>query len=203
MSDRAPARSRATLVRIDPLGGPSASIPLQYNPDSLKRGLQPETVGGQSGGHSEAVRFTGAPAEVITFNAELEGYDDLPSQQQNIIAGSSGIFPLLYALETLIYPPSSQIRQAAQSLASGTLEIAPVLTPPLLLVLGSRVVPVMVQGMEVTEQAFDAQLNPLRATVAFTLRVVSYGDTVSTSPVFHQYLQYQSGKETLASKAQF
>lgn len=200
MSDNGATRSRATLVKLDPAGGPSVSIPFQYNPDTLKRTLQPSTVGGQSGGHSETVRFSGAPTEVFSVNAELEAFDDLPTPAQNAAATSDGIYPLLYALETLIYPPSSQVQQGIQLLGAGTLEIAPILTPPALFVWGpKRVAPVVVQGLEIVEQAFDTQLNPLRAVVTLTLRVVSYSDVVASSSVA-TYLKYQEGKEKLALK---
>ena len=201
MTDPSPNRARAALVKIDPAGGPSTSIPFQYNPDTLRRSLQPSTVGGQPGGHSETVRFTGAPVEIITLNVELEGFDDLPTPAQNTAAQTDGVYPLLYALETLIYPPSAQIQQATQMLNSGSMEIAPILTPPVLFVWGAnRVAPVTVQSMEIVEQAFDAQLSPLRAVVSLTLRVVSSSDIVSSSPVYGQYIQYQQGKETLAAK---
>ena len=201
-SDVAIKRAQAALVRIDPNSGARTSIPFQYNPDTLKRALQPTTVGGQPGGHSEAVRFTGAPTEVFTLNVELEAYDLLPSPAQNAAATTSGVYPLLYALETLIYPPSSDIAQATQQLAAGALEIAPSLVPPALFVWGgNRVVPVVVQGMEIVERAFDPQLNPLRAVVTLTLRVVSYSDVVSSSAVYNQYLTYQKSKEALAVAA--
>lgn len=196
-----PNRAKAALVKIDPAGGPSVSIPFQYNPDSLRRSLQPTTVGGQPGGHSETVRFTGAPTEIITLNVELEGFDDLPSPAQNTAATTEGVYPLLYVLETLIYPPSAQIQQVTQQLSSGVMEIAAILAPPVLFVWGAnRVAPVVVQSMEITEQAFDTQLSPLRAVVALTLRVVSYSDIISTSAVYGQYIQYQQGKETLAAQ---
>jgi hypothetical protein len=196
------SRDRATLVKVDPNGGPSLSIAFQYNPDTLKRTLQPSMAGGQTGGHSEAVRFSGAPVEMISLNAELEGYDSLPSPQQNQDATSSGIFPLMYALETLIYPPSDQVQRAADLLAQGTIEVAPILAAPMLLVMGqNRVTPVTVQGLEIVEQAYDAQLNPLRAVVTLTLRVISASDVATSNPIFSQYMQYQKGKESLAASA--
>jgi len=203
MSEPPSARARGSLVKVDPAGGASTSIPFQYNPASLKRSLQPAVLGGQSGGHSEAIRFSGAPTEVLSLNVELEALDDLPNRAQNAAAFSLGVFPLLYALETLVYPPAAQVEQSIQMLGQGSLEIAPILTPPVLLVLGpNRIAPVVIQALEVLEQAFDTQLNPLRAVVTLQLRVVSYSDITSTSSVYSQYMAYQKGKELLAAKSQ-
>ena len=188
------------IIRIDPGKSPQA-IYFQYNPASVRRTLEPQMVGGQPGGHSGAVRFTGAPNETFSLDIEIEGYDGLatPLQQQSL--GSNGVYPAMYALEALLYPPVDQVTASTQRLAQGTLDVAPIEAPTVLLVWGkSRVVPVVVTSYSVTEEAFDPQLNPLRASVSLTVRVLSYSDVKPNSQAYTRFISYQTGKEQLAAK---
>jgi hypothetical protein len=193
--------TKGSLVRIDPTNGAQTEIPFQYNPASIRRGIEPRTVGGEPGGHSEVQRFTTAPVETYSLQIEIEGLapaDESPNKQ----IAKDGVFPNLYALETLMYPDLSSVQSATQALASGTLEIAPALTPLVLLVLGpQRVAPVTLTKYEVVEQLFDPNLIPLRATVDLTVRVLSYSDMVSTSPAYSYFITYQQGKQNLAKAA--
>jgi hypothetical protein len=188
---------KGSLIRIDSTGQ-QTEIPFQYNPASIRRSLQQRTVGGEPGGHSEVIRFTGAPTETFTLQIEIEGL--APSNESpNKSLASKGVFPNLYALEILMYPDLDSIQSASQALSSGALEIAPAVVPLILLVLGpQRVVPVMVAGYEVVEQLFSPDLNPLRATVDLTLRVITYSDVVSSSPAYSRFVTYQKSKQTMS-----
>lgn len=200
MTDPAPNRVRAALVKIDPADGLPTVIPFQYNLDALHRSLQPATVSGEPGGHSETVRFSGPPSEIITLIIELGGLGDLLTPAQNTAAAQTGVYPQLYALETLIYPSLAQIQQATRMLNSGSMEIAPIDAPLVLFVWGNkRVLPVTVQSMEVVEQAFDAQLSPLRALVSLTLRVVSYSDLDPGGADYSRFMQYAEVQKALAA----
>ncbi len=66
----------------------------------------------------------------------------------------------------------------------------------------NRVLPVRLQGYEVTEELFDTALNPLRATATLNLRVLSYSDVPPSDPDYHQFLSYQQELERLAPLAQ-
>jgi hypothetical protein len=194
------ARANGAIVKLDPISGtPTGSIPFQFNPASVRRTLQPSTIGGQPGGHSETVRFTGAPNEVFALEIELDAYNDgLPTPVAN---GNSGLYPMLYALETLIYPPVSQVQAQQQQLAAGVMEVAPIPISPVLLVWGSkRVVPVALQSFSIVEQSFDTQLTPLRAVVSLTARVLSYSDMVVGTAACSRFIAYQQMKENLAQQ---
>ena len=85
-------------------------IPLQYNPETLTRTLQVQGVGPESGPHVDQMRLKGPPIETFKFDAELDATDMLDSGDP--LATASGIQPQLAALETVIYPTSTQLQQA-------------------------------------------------------------------------------------------
>lgn len=192
---------KGSLVRIDPTSGSKTEIPFQYNPASIRRDIAPRTVGGEPGGHSEVQRFTTAPVETFDLQIEIEGLapaDESPNKK----LASNGVFPSLYAIETLMYPDLSSVQSAAQALSTGALEIAPAVTPLVLLVLGKqRVVPVTITKYGVVEQLFGPTLAPLRATIDLSVRVLSYSDMVSSSKAYSYFVTYQRGKQTFAEDA--
>ena len=180
-------------------GGARASIPFQYNPETLRRTLQPQMVGGQQNERSQMVRFSGAPVETISVEVELDYVD--ASGVADAATASLGVYPLLSALEVLVYPPSATVRHGASLLSSGTLEVAPVPAPLTLFVWGpQRVVPVAFQSYGITEQAFDHFLTPIRAVVALEMRVLSYSDLATGNPGYDQFMVYQQNKERLAAR---
>jgi hypothetical protein len=189
---------KGSLVKISATGQ-QTEIPFQYNPASVRRTLQQRTVGGEPGGHSEVMRFTLAPSETFTLQIEIDGLapaDSAPNQR----LAAQGIFPNLYALETLMYPDLDAITTGSQALAAGALEVAPTVAPLLLLVLGPmRVVPVAIEGYQVAEQLFGPNLCPLRATVDLTLRVVSYSDVVASNAAYSRFVTYQTSKQTMST----
>ncbi|HEU0052579.1 MAG TPA: hypothetical protein VFQ39_05355 [Longimicrobium sp.] len=180
-------------------GGAQSTIPFQYNPETLRRTLQPALTGGQQNDRSQMVRFYGAPIETISVEVELDYVD--ASGVANAALPSQGVYPLLSALEILIYPPSSTVQSNAQLLSSGTLEVSPSPAPLTLFVWGQqRVVPVVIQSYTITEQAFDNSLTPIRASVALEMRVLSYSDLATSNPGYSQYMVYQKNKETMAGQ---
>jgi hypothetical protein len=194
-------RAKGAIISLDPTtGSPATTIRFQFNPNAVRRTLQPLTIGGQPGGHSEIVRFTGAPTEVFALDIELDSYNDgLPPP---VIKAGDGLYPMLYALETLVYPPVAQIQAQQTQLAAGVMEVAPIEVPPVLLVWGAnRVVPVVLQAFSIVEQYFDSQLNPIRAVISLTARVLSYSDVVAGTIAYNNYIAYQQSKETLAGIA--
>ncbi len=196
-----PRLLKGGLVLLDPTSGAvQRIIVLQYNPDSLSRTLQVKGVGGEGGDRSEALRLTGPPVETIKLEAEIDATDQLEFPDQNPLAPQYGIQPLLAALETVVYPTSSQL-QANNALAqAGTLEIVPMEAPLALFVWSKhRIVPVRVTDFSITEEAFDPALNPIRAKVSLGLRVLSVDDVGFTHKGGSLYLAYQQQKETLAA----
>jgi len=188
------------LVLLDPGSGAVVRvIALQYNPESLRRTLQVQGVG-EGGDRSEALRLKGPPVETLSLEAEIDATDQL--EAGDATAAESGLLVQLAALETVVYPESAQIRANEERAAAGTLEIVPMQTPLTLFVWSkSRVIPVRITDFQITEEAFDPSLHPIRAKVSLTLRVLSVDDLGFTHKGGSLYLTYQQAKERLAGKA--
>ena len=177
-------------------------ISLQYNADTLTRKFQTQETGGEGGGiRVEPTRFKGPAIETITLEAEIDATDHLEFPAQHPHAGEFGIQPQLALLESLVHPTASQLQAVDSQASSGTLEIAPMLAPLVLFVWGkSRIVPVKVSDFSITEEAFDPALNPIRAKVNFSLRVLSVDDLGYQSKGGSLFMTYLQTKERLAGK---
>jgi hypothetical protein len=168
---------RGGLILIDPSSGAvQRVISLQYNPETLTRSLQPQATE-SSGPFSEPLRLKGPPTETFKLDAEIDATDQLEFPDQHPKTVSSGIHPQLAALETIVYPDSDTLIQNNTLLSFGTLEIAPTVAPLTLFVWSKeRVVPVRITDFSITEEAFDSALNPIRAKVSLSLKVLHVGD---------------------------
>lgn len=172
-------------------------ISLQYNPDSLTRSLQVNGMEGDNGKNSEALRLKGAPVETIKFDAELDATDLLESADPATV--QSGIQAQLAVLETLIYPTSSQLLDNNKLSQSGTLEIIPMETSLTLLIWNkNRILPVRITEFSITEEAFDVNLNPIRAKISLGMRVLGVDDLGFDNKGGSIYMSYLQNKERLA-----
>jgi hypothetical protein len=197
-----PRLVKGGIVLIDPnTSAVVRTIPLQYNPDTLTRTLQIKALA-EGGDRSDAMRLTGPPVETIKLDVEIDATDQLEFPDQNPNTTEFGVQPQLAVLETILYPTSAQI-QSNNSLASaGTLEIIPMETPLMLFVWSkNRVLPVRLTEFSITEEAFDANLNPIRAKVSLGMRVLSVNDLPFGHKGSSLFLSYQQQKENLARKA--
>ena len=195
-----PRLVKGGLVLVDPDSGTVQKIiVLQYNPDTLTRSLQPQGVTGETADRSEALRLKGPPIETIKLEAEIDATDQLETADAQ--ATSLGIHPQLAALEMIVYPSSAQL-QANNSLEqSGTLEIAPILAPLTLLIWSkNRVVPVRLTDFSITEEAFDPNLNPIRAKISLGMRVLSVNDLGFNVKGGSLFMAYQQQKEKMAAQ---
>jgi hypothetical protein len=175
-------------------------IALQYNPDTLTRTLQVQGIGAETGDRLEVLRLKAPPVETFRMEAEIDATDQLAAPDRNPRAVRHGIQPQLAALETLLYPAAAVIHREMALALSGVMEIAPVEEPLLLFVWGrSRIVPVRLTEFSVAEEMFDTSLNPIRAKVTLTLRVLSVNDFTPTHRGAALYLGYQEQKERLAA----
>lgn len=176
-------------------------IAFQYNADSLSRSLQVRTTSSEAGDRLDALRLTGPPVETIKLDAELDLTDQLEFPSQNPEAVQHGLFPQLAALETLVYPSSSQIQSDNTLAMGGAIEVAPMEAPLTLFVWSkNRILPVRITEFSITEEAFDTSLNPIRAKVSLGMRVLSVNDLSFDHKGNSIYLAYQQRKETLAGK---
>jgi hypothetical protein len=173
-------------------------ITLQYNPDTLTRSLQVQGVGGEGAGQrSEPLRLTGPPIETIKLEAEIDATDQM--EQGDALTGQTGIQTQLAVLETLIYPQSSHLLNNNNLAKSGTLEISPMESSMTLFVWNkNRIIPVRITEFSITEEAFDAFLNPTRAKISLGMRVLSVDDLGFDHKGGGLFMSYQQNKEKLA-----
>jgi hypothetical protein len=195
-----PLLLKGGIVLIDPTTAAiQRVITLQYNPDTLTRSLQAQSVDPGNKDRSEVMRLKGPAIETFKLEAEIDATDQLEAPAQNPVATQFGIYPQLAALELIVYPTSQQLLNSNQLAQAGTLEIAPMEAPLTLFVWSkSRVVPVRITEFSITEEAFDTSLNPIRAKVSLGMRVLSVDDLGYDEKGGHLYLVYQQNKERLA-----
>jgi hypothetical protein len=194
-----PRIMKGGIVTLDPdLGIPRGIIMLQYNPDTLTRRLQPQSVGDQAD-RSEILRLKGPPIETISVAAEIDATDQLAAPADNPLALTLGIQPQLSALELLVYPSSIDLIANEVLTLLGTIEILPMQSPLAVFVWNpTRITPVRITSIEISEEAFDANLNPIRAKVTLEMRVLNVNDTGFLNPAGALYMVYQIEKEALA-----
>jgi hypothetical protein len=66
----------------------------------------------------------------------------------------------------------------------------------------TRILPVRLTEFSITEEAFDAALNPIRAKISLGMRVLSVNDLGFSHRGDNLFMAYLQGKEELASLAQ-
>ncbi|MEZ5863390.1 MAG: hypothetical protein R3D25_04700 [Geminicoccaceae bacterium] len=140
-------------------------VVFQYNPEQVTRSLSPRTAeAGAGGGRGEANRTDGPPDETITLAVEIDAADQLERPDEHGTTVEVGLHPVLAALEGLMYPPFPVVVANQVLSAFGGAFILGEPVPLALLVWGAaRVLPVRVQSLSITEQAFDTRLNPINA----------------------------------------
>jgi hypothetical protein len=201
-SPLSPRLIKGGIVLVDPESGSIGRvIALQYNPDTLSRTLQVQAFGGEGSDRSQALRLKGPPVETIKLEAEIDATDQLEFPEQNATTVQNGIHPQLALLETLVYPSAAQLQSNADMARTGTLEIIPMQAPLTVFVWSkNRIAPVRITELSVTEEAFDASLNPIRAKVSLGLRVLSVDDLGFAHPGGSLFMSYLRNKEDLAGK---
>jgi hypothetical protein len=198
---RSPRVLKGGVVLLDPTTGAlQRLIVLQYNPDTVTRTLQVQGSSGESGDRSEALRLKGPPVETIKLEAEIDAADQLEKPRENETTATLGLQPHLAALETIVYPTAAHLRQADSLALNGAIEITPAESPLTVFVWSkNRVVPVRITDFSITEEAFDPQLNPTRAKVSLSMRVLSSNDLPQGHVGASMFAAYHQQKETLAA----
>jgi hypothetical protein len=193
-----PKLVRGGLVLIDPTTGSVLRIiALQYNPDTLTRSFQIKSASADTGDHMEALRLKGPPVETIKVDAEIDATDQLETGDAQTV--SSGLHPQLAAIETMVYPTSTHLQATNAEASGGSIEIAPAQAPLPLFVFGpKRIVPIRITELSITEEAFDTELNPIRAKVSLGMRVLSVDDLGFEAKGGGLFMTYLQTKEQLA-----
>jgi hypothetical protein len=191
-----PRLLKGAIVGVDPFNPLASVVVFQYNPDTMTRRLEPRAVSAE-GDRGEAFRLTGAPKETITLSIEIDATDQL--EQANPLTTRVGIYPTLSALEMILYPKSAVVIANTILSVIGTIQVVPVEAPMTLFVWGQRVLPVRLTSLNITEEAHDQLLNPIRAKVDLSLTVLSYQDLSVTSPGQALFLVHHITKEIMAT----
>ena len=196
-----PQLLKGGIVLLNPdTGQPVQIIVLQYNPDTLTRTLQAQGIGPEPGDRLEALRLKAPPLETIKLDAEIDATDQM--EKADSTTAQLGIYPQLAALETIVYPTSQQLQANDSQSQMGTLEIAPMEAPLALFVWSKiRVLPVRITDFSVTEEAFDPNLNPIRAKVSLGMRVLTVNDLGFAHKGGNLFMTYLQQKEQLVSKS--
>lgn len=191
---RSPKLIKGALVAYQanvPGSAPNVVV-FQYNPEELSRSVSTRrgTAGGGrsaragSGDQTPAEPFTveGYPRESIDLTVTLDAAEQLEEPQSNPEVVARGLHPAISALELLVHPTENRVLGGSGQPAGGApgrkkAVYDPKKVPVVLFVWGTnRVVPVRLTRFSVTEKAFDARLNPIRADVDLSMSVLTPGD---------------------------
>lgn len=200
MSNLSPKLQKGAILTFDPNTGVKlGTILLQYNPETLTRSLRPQSVG-EEPDRTEILRLKGPPVETLKCDLEIDATDQLANADPTSV--NFGIQPQLALLELLVYPSSTVLNTNEVLSLLGTIEILPMESALTVFAWSkSRVTPVRITDLEITEEAFDLQLNPIRAKVSLGMRVLSVNDVGFVSPAGSMFMIYQTSKEALAQQA--
>ena len=164
--------------------GPIPNVVIfQFNPEKLIRRIQiPSRPEGSSS--RETSQAGEVPVEKITLTAHFSAADQL--NRDNALARQFGIGPQLAALEKMVYPAggiSGLIGQAidaiGDAISSGiggnaAQQIPRQQYPKTLFIWGlTRVLPIIIESMNITEQHYDRLLNPIQAEVSLRLSIAT------------------------------
>jgi hypothetical protein len=184
---------------------PSRQILFQYNPENVRRTFAvrtPPRDASQSGAaHESVLNVPGPPVETLTLTIELDAADQLEDPKHRDQVNSAGLYGALAALELLLYPSTARISQITRQADQGAVDVHPADTPLVLLHWGtSRVVPVQLMSLSITEELFDPALNPIQAKVDLGLKVLTYMEFTSKSVAREASIAHQKTLEQLAQQ---
>ena len=196
----APGLLKGSIVAIYQTSNQRKEIPFQYNPDTLTRRLTAQGASGDDNtDRGEPLRLKGPPQETFSLEIEIDAISLAPDGN----TGDGDIYPALAALESLLYPQYSQVNENEESAKQGKIEIIPLEAPLALFVWGKkRTAPVRLISFSITEEAFNPQLNPIRAKVSLELQVLTYYDLGFGTDGGKAFVTYHQNIENRARKYQ-
>ena len=192
---------RGALIEYgNDLIGPIPNIVIfQFNPETLTRTMEiPQPPGG--GNARETSQSSGKTYETIAMKAQFSAADELGDGK--VLARAFGIGPRLAALEKMVQTSDdggllgAALDAIGDALGLGGGDDAPSQPiprekyPRTLFIWGlTRVLPVRISSMRVTEQEYDFLLNPVRADVDIEMTVMA-PDPYSSDPLAEGALMY-------------
>jgi len=162
--------------------GPLPNVVIfQFNPETLTRNIQ-IPARNTSANARETGQAGEPPVEKVTVNALFSAADAL--NENKPLARAFGVGPQLAALEKMVYPAgkiSGLIGAAIDAIGDAvfggggegpTQPIPREKQPRILFIWGlTRVLPVTIESMTITEQQYDFLLNPVEAQVTIGLAI--------------------------------
>jgi hypothetical protein len=172
---------RGTLILLAPdaiddaVSAKNIYLNFQYNPDHLIHTFNPTTTpAGNSG-----TRYL--DAEFFTLGFELDSLE-MEIKAQNQVSQDLGLHPEL-ALMELMTQPQGESRTSL---------------PIVIFKWGEkRVVPVYIVTMTIEEKAFNLMLNPTRATISLTLKVIDAAEAASNKGAAKAFIRHQNDRVSL------
>ncbi len=180
------------------------TIVFQLNPETIQRRILPSHLKSSFSKRGEArerISF------VLAVDANLG--DDFFVQDED--GESHGVLPFLSAIELLAYPADVFNEITNTSGNSGFPGIAKYFTrlfrssskrslPYVSLLFGSqRIIPAKIKSIHITEQAFDATLQPIRASVKIVMDALTERESKRHGPTKEMYKHYLRLKVLLAN----
>lgn len=185
-----PVRGAFVEYGSDFLGPLPNVVVFQFNPEELTRTITIPTPSAAKGADNPRGRkqnqTQSPPTETLSLTAYFSAADDLgDGGAVSVIPRIFGVGPQLAAIEKMVFPNagflSGAIGAAVDAIGSaingpsGNIAAKPTpreKTPKILFIWGpSRVLPVTITSLSITEQQFDALLNPVKAQVQIGLSV--------------------------------
>jgi hypothetical protein len=181
-----PSINRGTLILLGP-NATDASIStknvfftFQYNPEKLLHTFN-QTLPSASGVNT-SLDLQVTPSEVFYLTFELDSID-IESSSQNQSLSDLGLHPALAMLELMMQP---------QMVGKQTF------LPIVIFKWGAkRSIAVRIVSMSVEEKSFDITLNPTRASVSLSLRVLDATEINSNPGARNVYSSHQNVQTTL------
>jgi hypothetical protein len=182
-----PSINRGILILLAPnakdanISSTNPYFAFQYNPEKLLHTFNQATTQAASGNSTSDM--AGSPVEEFNLTFDLDSLD-LDPPNQNQIADTLGVHPALAMLELMMQP---------QTVAN-----QPVMPIAVFKWGAKRAVPVRVTNINVEEKTFDQTLNPTRATVTLTLRVLNASELGNNTGAKSVYANHREIVTTLA-----
>jgi hypothetical protein len=176
---------------------PPLFVVFQFNPLTISRGRSAyitqqanaqDTQAAQNTGFLQKVLTTSPdirpPGQRITLNPERLNFDIRLDATDKLNDGDGltqqfGIAPQLSTLELMMMPKGGSLLTAVVSLLGGgapsfAFSGSAAKNPPVMLFIWGRkkVLPVNITSMQIREEEFSTDLNPIRATVSVSLEVI-------------------------------
>jgi hypothetical protein len=182
---------RGALVEYgtDVLGPLPNIVVFQFNPEQISRTFQmaQRTTGTEDSRQKERSQTSAPPTETFSITAQFSAVDDLGDGGAGAaIPSVFGVGPQLAALEKMVIPSAGLLSGAIGAVVDAVGDalggggdapgraVPREQLPRILFIWGpSRVLPVEIQSMSVTEQQFDALLNPTRAEVQIGMAIAN------------------------------